>query len=213
MTSQLPKPGERVEKAAQFVPKTEKLLDVGCGNGIITHFIKQKVKALYGVDNQKNQVKEARKLGMIASVVDLDSQELPYEQNFFDVVTCLDVIEHVKDPSFLLKNIYTVLKRNGVLIITTPNIRFSDHLFRLLFKGVFPKTSEDTTLYDGGHIHFFTYSDMHMLLTNAKFSSYQDEEIINKLKRGWKGQLLAHILGKRFMREFRTPGILILARK
>lgn len=213
LKSKLPKIGERVEKGARFVPRVDKLLDVGCGDGVITYFVNNKVKEIYGIDNSKIRLAKAKKLGIHAKLVNLDTQKIPYKANFFDAITCLDVIEHVYDPQRLANELSRVLKKKGRLILSTPNIRFSDHLYSLIFKGIFPKTSLDSELYDGGHIHFFTYKDIHLLLINAGFSKIVDEEIINKNRRGWKGQLVRMILGKKLMREFRTPGILVIAEK
>src|SRR5258706_16079499 len=117
---------------------------------------------------------------MIVDLINTDTDDFPYKKNFFDVITCLDVIEHVKDPRILLEKINTVLKKEGILIISTPNIRFSDHLSKLLFHGVFPKTSISEAEYDGGHIHFFTYKDMYILLKNKNFRNILYHEIINK---------------------------------
>lgn len=213
MFNQLPKPGERVEKASRFVPQCNRLLDVGCGDGIIAHFVKNKVKYIYGVDNFQKDLQKAKKKGLETKLVDLDKDKLPYTANYFDAVTSLDVIEHVKDPTVHVQEMYRVLKKGGVLIISTPNIRFSDHLVQLVFKGVFPKTSLDPDYYDGGHIHFFTYKDMQQLLHKSGFKNIKNEGIINKERRGWKGRLIQSILGETFMREFRTPGILLIAQK
>lgn len=213
MGKMLPKVGERVEKGSRFVPGTNNLLDVGCGNGVITQFVNNKVKYIYGIDNSKQRLRDAKRLGVITKLVDLDKQKIPFKSKFFDCITCLDVIEHVYDPQRLVNELHRVLKRNGRLILSTPNIRFSDHLLMLVIKGRFPKTSLDPSLYDGGHIHFFTYKDIHSLLKQAGFTKVKDEEIINKGKRGWKGQILQFLLGKGFMREFRTPGILVIAEK
>lgn len=213
MFSQLPKPGERVEKASRFVPKCNRLLDVGCGDGIVAHFVKDKVKYIYGVDNLQKDLQKAEKKGLETKFVNLDKDKLPYTANYFDAVTSLDVIEHVKDPDVHVQETYRVLKKGGILIISTPNIRFSDHLVQLVIKGVFPKTSLDPNYYDGGHIHFFTYKDMQQLLRKAGFKNIKNEGIINKEGRGWKGRLIQAILGEAFMREFRTPGILLIAHK
>jgi len=209
----IPRVGERVEIASRYVKKSKKLLDVGCGDGIITHFLKRKVAKLYGIDKSKEDLKKARKRGVIPRYIDLDKEKIPFRNSFFDVVTCLDVIEHIKDPVSLIREINRVLRRNGTLILSAPNIRFSDHLLKLIIEGRFPKTSEDKTAWDGGHIHYFTFSDLKLILNQGGFKIIHEEGIINKEKRGIKGRIAEKILGKKFMREFRSPGILIVARK
>ena len=213
MINKLPKKGERVEKASRFVPECNSFLDVGCGDGIIAEFIKEKAKNIYGIDNDSRELDKARKRKLKVVRLDLDSEQIPFKVNFFDVITCLDVIEHVIDPNALLKEMYRVLKKNGTLILSTPNIRFSDHLSKLIFGGSFPKTSIDSSLYDGGHLHFFTYKDVRDILEKNGFRNIKEDEIINKDARGWKGKILINLIGDSMMREFRSPGILIIAKK
>ncbi len=209
----LPKEGERVEAAARYVKKCKRLLDVGCGEGIIAPFLKGKVFNIYGIDKSKENLKEASRRGLITKYIDLDKKKIPFSDCYFDVVTCLDVIEHVRSPVSLVREIYRVLKKDGLLIFSTPNIRFSDHLLRLIINGHFPLTSEDKSAYDGGHIHYFTFSDIKEILNSVGFVIIREEGIINKPKRGIKGRIAEKILGKRLMREFRSPGILIVAKK
>lgn len=213
MEDYIPKPGERVPAAAYFVEPCDKLLDVGCGDGIISHFVAEKVKTIYGIDNLQSELVRAKKRGLRVQFVDLDSQDFPFQSGYFDTVTCLDVIEHVRNPEALLLQIHRVLKNKGKLIIATPNIRFSNHVFELVLKGNFPKTSTDASVYDGGHLHFFTYNDMKSLLLKTGFAIEKTEGIINKTKRGWKGRVLEFFLGKAFMLEFRAQGILLVGRK
>lgn len=208
-----PKPWDRVPRACEFIPKSDKLLDVGCGEGILAKFTKGKVKRLYGIDNDLDELKAAKKKGFITKAVDLDCEAFPFKTGSFNIVTCLDVIEHVRNPHLLLAQCYRVLANDGLLIISTPNIRFSDHIISLVIKGEFPKTSTDKSLYDGGHLHFFTYKDMNMLLKKAGFRRIENHEIINKKNRGWKGRLAESMLGRKMMLEFRTPGILVIASK
>jgi len=189
--------GSRVDIALKLLESGDKLLDVGCGDGTLGYYAKAKYKEVYGVDISEKALNIARKRGVITFKVDLNKEALPFSNNFFDAVTCLDVIEHVIDPRFLVGEIHRVLKKGGILIISTPNIRYWRYLFSLIFKGRFPKTSNDTELWDGGHLHYFTFKDVEDLLTKYGF------KIITK--RG--------VFGRDFLKEFRSPGILIKGAK
>ena len=189
--------GSRVDIALKLLESGDKLLDVGCGDGTLGYYAKAKYKEVYGVDISEKALNIARKRGVITFKVDLNKEALPFSNNFFDAVTCLDVIEHVIDPRFLVGEIHRVLKKGGILIISTPNIRYWRYLFSLIFKGRFPKTSNDTELWDGGHLHYFTFKDVEDLLTKYGF------KIITK--RG--------VFGRDFLKEFRSPGIIIKAIK
>lgn len=65
--------------------------------------------------------------------VDLETQPLPVEDSTFDVVLCCEVIEHLElDPMFMMSEINRVLKPNGLLILTTPNITSTRALWKVL---------------------------------------------------------------------------------
>ena len=83
------------------------------------------------------------------------------------------------------------------MIISTPNIRYWRHLFSLTVKGRFPKTSGDTEHWDGGHLHYFTYKDIELLLSEHGF------EVLVKRS----------VFGKEFLKEFLSPSIIIKERK
>ena len=55
----------------------------------------------------------------------MDIHNMPFENNVFDVVLCNHVLEHVKDDILALKEIRRVLKKDGKMILTTPNILMS----------------------------------------------------------------------------------------
>ena len=108
----------RVEYCADFlkthsrIGKGAKILDIGCGRGTLAHYLDPEV-CLYGIDISEKAISEAGKVYKQADVVDLNSEKLPYEDNFFDLAITLDVIEHVFDPLFFLKEIHRVLKSGG----------------------------------------------------------------------------------------------------
>ena len=189
--------GSRADIALKLLDKGDRLLDIGCGDGTLGYFAKNKYKEVYGVDISEEALKIAKKRDIIVEKVNLNEEKLPFENDYFDAVTCLDVIEHVFEPRDLIREINRVLKRGGILIISTPNIRCWHHLFSLIVKGRFPKTSDDTEHWDGGHLHYFTYKDIELLLSEHGF------EIL--VKRG--------VFGREFLKEFLSPGVIIKGKK
>lgn len=191
--------GSRIDVALMLLNQGERLLDVGCGSGTLGYFVKKlkRYKEVYGIDLFEKALKIAKKRGLLIKKVDLDKSRFPFKRNYFDAATCLDVLEHLIDPRKTIKEIHRVLKTNGILIISTPNMRYWHHLLTLVFKGRFPKTSADTRRYNGGHLHYFTYKDIEELLKTNGFTTLK--------KQG--------VFGKNFMKEFLSPGVIIKARK
>src|SRR5687768_9249956 len=105
---------------------------------------------LHGVELIRGAAQRAASRGVIALVANIDGGRLPYRDRSLDLVTCLDVIEHVLDPRHLIAEIGRVLRPGGHCILATPNIRYWRHLRRLVVAGRFPHTSGDTEGYDGG---------------------------------------------------------------
>jgi methionine biosynthesis protein MetW len=164
----------RVEYCANFLKSNlklnsdKKILDIGCGRGTLAHFIDFDID-FYGVDISENAIFEANKIYIDAKQINLDADEIPYDNNFFDIAIALDVLEHVYDPLAVIKKIFRVLKSDGKFILSTPNILYEKYLKDFVHTRNFPKTSADQLPYDGGHIHFFTYKDIYQLLEKSGF--------------------------------------------
>src|SRR5438876_6258223 len=126
------------------------VLDIGSGSGVFLLLLPPAWRRV-AVDSSLN-AELARKRGFDSFGLDLEKEDLPIEDNSFDLVTLLEVIEHINHKKHLLSEIYRVLKDNGHLIVTTPDARIPvwwirDRLFgtpgigKLVFKlrtGRFP---------------------------------------------------------------------------
>jgi len=111
--------GSRVDIALKLLDKGDRLLDIGCGNGTLCYFARSKYSEVCGVDISKTALKIAERRGMKTEKVDLNGEELPFPSNYFDAITCLDVIEHIFEPRDLIKEINRVLKRGGCCDFST----------------------------------------------------------------------------------------------
>jgi len=157
-----------------------KILDAGCGDGTMLSNIKKnnsKIKP-YGVDISKKGCEIARKKGIKTRVADLNNK-IPFFKNSFNFVIAHEVIEHLTDPDQFLEECHRVLKKNGYLIITTPNLTAWYHRLLFLF-GFYPLFSELSTrnrqvgigplkkiiknVQPVGHIRIFTVSALKDML-------------------------------------------------
>lgn len=199
--------------------RVNKILDVGCGKGEVGYILltKKISKYVYGVDVDEDALKEARKKGLLTFKVDLNSEKLPFPEEFFDIIISLDVIEHIINIDNMMSEIRRVLKTNGILIISTPNVQFIYHIIRLIL-GYGPRTSfgdakyYGSELYDHGHVHYFTIKDLRNILERYNFeilSIRGTYNVRNKVLRN-----IMKLSSKTTVTiAYFCPGIVIMARK
>lgn len=97
--------------------KTAKILDVGCGTGKNLESFKE-FGEIYGLDSSKEAMEFCKKRGL-KNIKLGEAEKMPFKASSFDVVTLLDVLEHTDDNK-TLREVYRVLRKDGILIITVP---------------------------------------------------------------------------------------------
>lgn len=199
----------RIAAALALIVGGKRLLDVGCGDGALAALVKDRFREVHGVDVSDVALARAARAGVITQKANLNSDRLPYVDDSFDYVTCLDVIEHVFDPLYLLGECYRVARPGGIFIVSTVNIRYGRYLLTLLFGGRFPRTSRDTTLYDGGHLHYFTSRDLQTLVRERGFEVLEVRGVLSTRKLRW----LRPFIHTPPVREFLSAGMIVKARK
>jgi 2-polyprenyl-3-methyl-5-hydroxy-6-metoxy-1,4-benzoquinol methylase len=160
----------RVDAAALALKPGGRLLDVGCGTGLLSLAAHSKFDEVHGVDLAEEAVAVASTNGMIAHRLDLNVESLPYPASFFDAITVLAVLPYVYDPKHVLSECCRVLRPSGQLLVAAANMRTIAKMFRLCFLGRFPSTSKGARAgYDGGAMHYFCSRDLSILLSDAGF--------------------------------------------
>ncbi|MEM1714001.1 MAG: methyltransferase domain-containing protein [Desulfurococcaceae archaeon] len=99
-------------------------LDIGSGSCELTNRIAKALlaKEVYVVDIDPIVIELAKKYGFYAAICDLNTEELPYPKEHFDVITAIEVIEHLCMVDLFFQECYNKLKPGGLLLITTPNL-------------------------------------------------------------------------------------------
>jgi ubiquinone/menaquinone biosynthesis C-methylase UbiE len=171
-------PKNRLEAIVAQGGNGDRLLDIGCGSGHLLYQFRERFKSLIGLEFSPHRLEQAKAnleglsfTPLIGSAEDLSA----IDSNSIDQISSADTIEHIPDVYKATQEMYRVLRPNGRLIINTPNIAFIKKRF-LLLVGRFPSTSQpnegisDDILFDGGHLHYFTFRSLRLVLTNVDFT-------------------------------------------
>lgn len=105
------------------------VLDAGCGAGYGCNLLATVAKKVIGIDYSQEAIDYAKKHYSHSNFKfrTMNLLALDFNDDTFDLVTCFEVIEHIREDHMLLKKISHILKPNGVLVISTPN-QLTDHL-------------------------------------------------------------------------------------
>lgn len=203
----------------------DKTLEVGCGNGMFARkaALKFNLKNIYGIDLSPVAINSACENGIIGTALNIDKEDFPYQDNFFDTIICGEVIEHLLNPDHLLKEIYRVLKIGGYVLITTPNLASWYNRLLLLF-GYQPSFTDISTEYansnpfesgPAGHLRLYTLKSVTFLLKKYNFKIIKSVGIpVNEnLGYGKKYLFLVKLLNLIFYHPSVNSGLCLIAKK
>lgn len=144
-----------------------KILDVGCGAGGLTKAIKEKRADLevYGIDNNQQAIKMAKVKAQKVNFKLSDAHKIDYGNYYFDALVMFDVLEHLKNPELVLKEIRRVLKPNGVFHFFIP---IEKQPFTLYWVFLY-KLNWQAKKRQSGHLVHYSCKDLEFLLRANKF--------------------------------------------
>ncbi|RKZ47450.1 MAG: bifunctional 3-demethylubiquinol 3-O-methyltransferase/2-polyprenyl-6-hydroxyphenol methylase [Gammaproteobacteria bacterium] len=111
----------------------KKILDVGCGGGLLSEALASKGGLVTGIDISEHLLEVAeehsQQAGLDISYVCTTVEEFSTEhENFFDIVTCMELLEHVPDPQSVINACMHLLKPGGLLFLSTINRNLKAYL-------------------------------------------------------------------------------------
>lgn len=177
-------PSDRYEAAVKFFPglfQGGDVLELGAGDGEVANALLQRLSGISSYtlgDISVPRVERVRKaLGdPRAATLLLNAEQVDSNVSVkFDAVIMIALIEHLIDPLGAMQQIRRLLKPGGFVYIDTPNIAKYSRRIKLM-GGYFPATSakneglttyngKPADLYDEGHLHYFTYRSLSLMLT------------------------------------------------
>lgn len=151
------------EELKKYIKESERVLDLGCGNGRLFELFKDKKVKYVGVDFSKKLIEKAKeKYGNYFQIADIFS--LPFSDNYFDSIWVIAVFHHIPSQELqlkALKEMGRVLKKNGKIIMTCW------YLFRPFFRKdilISPKKMKIQRYY-----HAFTKKELKKLFEKSGF--------------------------------------------
>jgi 2-polyprenyl-3-methyl-5-hydroxy-6-metoxy-1,4-benzoquinol methylase len=179
------------EQLRRYAPPQGSVLDVGCGNGIMSEAIGRCGYQVLGIDISEKAIDKAKAAGTKSNIQFrvVSAEDLVADGSTYDAVICSEVLEHLPDPSQLLRTLHALLSDEGVLVVTVPNGRGPRELMitqpmqklqqqgGILLKGAkavkktlgYTGKTEQSDADDLSHVQYFTKHSLRHLLNTHLF--------------------------------------------
>lgn len=155
------------------IPRYAQVLELGCGDGSMSRLMREQCHAhIIGIDHNPDIVWQAQRYCDYVFTEDLDDRHSldALEGEKFDVITLVDVLEHLKHPEALLKRLQPLLLDEGQILLSVPNIAHASVRLELL-NGNFDY--EKAGILDTTHLKFFTLKSIQGLLEEVGYLMHE----------------------------------------
>ena len=156
---------ERREIEAMIPAEASRILDIGCGEGMLGRILLQKGAAeVVGIEADLAVAQKAQENLSRVLQGDIESLVLSFEDGYFDCIVLADVLEHLKDPLSTMIKLQRYLSDSGTIVASIPNVGFFDVL-RGLAEGRWEY--QEFGILDKTHLRFFTKKEIEVLFLQA----------------------------------------------
>ena len=143
------------------------VLDVGCGSGALSEAIASRGYTVWGIEQDAGAAKSAaeRNIRIVkADLTQVSEASAAINGQMFDYLVFSDVLEHLYDPFYILREYLKFLKTGGILMISVPNaVVWSNRIAFLIGRFNY----SDTGVMDRTHLRFFTFKSAKELIRHA----------------------------------------------
>jgi 2-polyprenyl-3-methyl-5-hydroxy-6-metoxy-1,4-benzoquinol methylase len=196
---------------APFLPSiSDKILEIGCGDGATLNWLKSSNKCRYtvGMEYFPSAAEKAQECCDEIYSGPVENHIGGLSDESFDMVLCLDVLEHLQDPWVILNEIYRVLRPGGILICSLPNVRHISVILPLIFKNQW--AYQPSGIMDSTHLRFFTTRSALDALSDAAFHV---EKVQRKMPALISKSGIVNFVCFGLLKDFVAPQFLIKAAK
>lgn len=177
-----------------LVPAGGRALDAGCSSGYLAERLAGRGFEVVGLELDDDAARAAERWCSRVLVGDVERMELPLEPESFDLVLCGDIVEHLRDPERALVRLRPLLKPEGRLVLSTPNVANWAIRLSLLF-GRFRYTERG--ILDRTHAHLFTRPTLRETLERSGYRIETFDHVVPvPLVRSSAIDRLAHRIGR-----------------
>jgi len=164
---------ERMRLILEWIGSGRRVLDIACNDGRESERLIRAGNEVYGIEISEDVARLAGQKGVKMSVLDLEEDDLPFPDGFFDAVIACEIIEHLVDTDRFMRQIRSKLKENGTLVLSTPNLAsFGRRLMLLTGRSPFVEFSLEervSGLAPVGHLRYFVKDTLCHLLRKHGF--------------------------------------------
>ena len=145
--------------------RCDRVLEIGMGAGGTLAALKETRQVVFsaGVELDEHAAAEAKKIADEVICGDVTQLEFPDHWTGFDLILCLDILEHLVDPWHLVNRLHRLLAPGGAIVASLPNVNYFRVVLPLALRGEW--TLLDAGVLDRTHLRFFVKSTVVDLLT------------------------------------------------
>lgn len=102
-----------------YLKKADRVLDIGCGTGLLLNKISKFSDVVFGIDFSMNSLERARERSRKSFLICADADKLPFKDSVFDIVVSITLLQNMPQPQITISEMRRVVIENGIVILST----------------------------------------------------------------------------------------------
>ena len=116
--------------------KELKILDIGCGGGLLCEPLSRLGATMTGIDASKNNIEvaklHAKEMNLNIEYIHAAPENADLKNNTYDTVLCMEIVEHVKDVNLFIEKCSKLIKKNGIMFVATINKNLKSYIYSII---------------------------------------------------------------------------------